>query len=649
VTHIDAGTGDQMTDPIRVGSGPRGIVRVGDDVWVADELSLSVTRIDVRTRRPHTIDVGDGPTSIAVLGGWLWVAERYSGSLTRIDLATEKQNKIAIGAPVRGVTVAAGRLWVASGAFASSHLGGTLVVATDNFPAKDSPALDGIDPARVYDVWAHPPIRVVYDGLVAYHYSGLDAQVLVPDLATTVPEPTDGGRTYIFNLRRGIRYSTGAEVKASDFVRGVQRALLLGPRHDFYRAIVGGRACKHGRTFCDLSNGVVADDLAGRVTFHLVAPDPQFLYKLVQLVVPTPEGTPLAPLTSPLPGTGPYRIATYEKNKTYSLDRNPFFQQWSAPAQPAGFLDAITWVKVDTEMEAVEAVRQGRADLAELPGSEVDMDQLIHDLKVSSPNHVHGDLTSLTGFTILNSAIPPFDDVRARRAFNYAVDRNKIVHMTAGPSVIKPTCQLMPPTMPSYVRYCPYTTGAPGGAYQGPDLAKARELVRASGTKGMKVTVTDVVNDWNGPPELDEYLTDVLRSIGYDAYHRLLPKNPRSKDYFYDPESPIQVESGVFIADFPLPSNMYEIVACAGTAYPAPLNYCNKDLDARAAAATAKLESEPGAALREWTQIDRELTDQAPLVPISNLVDWWVTSERVGNYQNGAQDYGPLLSQLWVQ
>jgi peptide/nickel transport system substrate-binding protein len=277
------------------------------------------------------------------------------------------------------------------------------------------------------------------------------------------------------------------------------------------------------------------------------------------------------------------------------------------------------------------------------------MDQLIHDLKVWSPKHVHDDLTSLTGFTILNSALPPFDDVRARRAFNYGVDRNRFIQMTAGPLVLKPTCQLMPPTMPSYVRYCPYTTGPPGGEYQGPDLAKARELVRASGTAGMKVTVTDVVGDWNGPPELDEYLTHVLRSIGYDAHHRRLPNNPRNRDYFYDYKSPIQVESSVFIADFPLPSNMYEIVACGESAYVGPLNYCNPELDRRAAAANEKLRTEPGAALREWTQIDRELTDDAPLVPMTNLVDWWVTSERVGNYQNGGQDYGPLLSQLWVQ
>ena len=61
------------------------------------------------------------------------------------------------------------------------------------------------------------------------------------------------------------------------------------------------------------------------------------------------------------------------------------------------------------------------------------------------------------------------------------------------------------------------------------------------------------------------------------------------------------------------------------------------------------LESDPGAALRSWTRIDRDLTDQAALVPLTNLVDWWFTSARVGNYQSGGRDVGPLLSHLWVR
>ena len=61
------------------------------------------------------------------------------------------------------------------------------------------------------------------------------------------------------------------------------------------------------------------------------------------------------------------------------------------------------------------------------------------------------------------------------------------------------------------------------------------------------------------------------------------------------------------------------------------------------------MQTDPGAALRAWTSINREVTDQAPLVPVSNDVNWWVTSERVGNYQGGGREIGPLMSQLWVR
>ena len=75
-----------MTSPIRVGSGPRGIVRVGDDVWVADELSQSVTRINVATRHTHT-DRRRGRAHRARRRSTarVWVAEKYSGDLVRID------------------------------------------------------------------------------------------------------------------------------------------------------------------------------------------------------------------------------------------------------------------------------------------------------------------------------------------------------------------------------------------------------------------------------------------------------------------------------------------------------------------------------------------------------------------------------------
>jgi len=648
VLHIDATSGDAMSSPIRVGSGPRGIVRTGDDVWVADELSQSVTRIPVAMGPAETYAVGDGPTALAVLGGSVWVAEKYSGDLLRIDLNRRARTHIDIHAAAQGLAVVDGHLWVTSGAFAStSHLGGTLRTAAAALPGD----FGSIDPSRLDDIWSVQAVRVVYDGLLAYHYSSAEPQVLVPDLATSVPEPTDRGRTYTFNLRPGILYSTGAEVRASDLVLGVRRALdPQAPGHHFYWGIVGGKDCTHHWPSCDLREGVDADDATGRVTFHLAAPDPEFLWKLTLRVVPTPPGTPVGKLTSPLPGTGPYRIASYHHHQELTLTRNPFFQHWSAAAQPAGFVDSITWAKVASAQEAVEAVQQGRADLAEMGGGGLrEVGSLIDDLLVTAPSHLHRSPTQSTGYALLNSAVPPFDNLMARRAFNYALDRTEVVKLSGGPSLILPTCQLMPPTMPSYGRYCPYTIGPRNGDYRGPDLAKARALVRASGTLGMKVIVTDVVDDFYGDGSLEPYYAKVLRSIGYRASVRRLPDNPANRHFFYDPRSGIQVESGFWAADYPLPSNFYALYACATSNVVAPTNYCDRDLDRRATEANRKLQTDPGAAMRAWSRIDRALTDHAPLVPLTNLVNWWITSERVGNYRSGTDSTGPLLSQMWVQ
>ena len=656
VTRIDASTGNPMTSPIRVGSGPRGIVRVGEDVWVADELSQSVTRITVASpSHTRSYGVGDGPTDIAVLDGSIWVAEKYSGDLVQIDPSTDKIERIAVRAPVHGVAVADGRLWVTSGAFAStSHRGGTLTIAAAIMPGADD---NGIDPARAYDPWTMQAVRVIYDGLLASHYTSADPQVLVPDLATSKPESTDGGKTFIFNLRPGIRYSTGDEVKASDFAWGVKRALVHGSRPGYLAGIVGGQACIEDPASCDVSRGVVADDLAGRVTFHLVAPDPQFLYKLTLLVVPTPPETPLGKITSPIPGTGPYRIASYSRDEetkaltALTLARNQYFQQWSAPAQPDGFVDSIVWVKAARGHKAVQAVQEGRADLAEFIRAEEEdpasIESLFERLNRTAPSRMHSSIAAPgTFFAVLNSSTPPFNQLLARQAFNYAIDRTKAIAVLGLSSQAGPTCQLLPSNMPTYQPYCPYTTGAQDGTYHGPDLARARDLVQASGTHGMKVTVLDVVGDLYSP--LEPYYVEVLRKLGYEVTFLQLPNTRANRRLFYNPGSGIQVKSGFFAADFPLPANFYDLVEC-NALDTFPFAYCNRDLDRRVAAATAMMETEPGKALAMWAEIDRELTDEAPLVPVLNPVDWWITSGRVDNYKNGAQMIGPLLSQLWVR
>ena len=121
-------------------------------------------------------------------------------------------------------------------------------------------------------------------------------------------------------------------------------------------------------------------------------------------------------------------------------------------------------------------------------------------------------------FIPLNTRVPPFNSLLARRALNYAIDRRKIVEMYGGPTVATPTCQPLLPGLLGYQRYCPYTLHpTPDGAWTAPDLALAKKLVDESGTKGDVVTVWGSPDEGAVPPQEAAYITQVLRSLGYRA------------------------------------------------------------------------------------------------------------------------------------
>ena len=141
---------------------------------------------------------------------------------------------------------------------------------------KNGNAIDSIDPAVSLYTYVGPLLRMTGDSLTAFtQVGGLPGTRPVPDLATSLPAPTDGGRTYTFQLRPGIRYSNGRPVQAADFRSTFERFYALRSPVTEYDGIVGGAQCRtHPR--CDLSRGIVADDVAHTVTFHLTGRTPTF-------------------------------------------------------------------------------------------------------------------------------------------------------------------------------------------------------------------------------------------------------------------------------------------------------------------------------------------------------------------------------------
>jgi YVTN family beta-propeller protein len=364
ITKIDPVTGQPASAPIPVGAGPAGIAVTRTAVWVANSLSLNVSKIDLVTNQvTATIPVHDGPSAIVATTDSVWVSAQSAATLDRIDpRAGRVAQSLLVGSSPRGIAWSGSGLWVAARPFAAaSHRGGTLTEVSNSLPA--------VDPAQAYDYLTDPALATVYDGLVAFRRAPFPAGLtLVPDLAVTLPQPTGGGTTYTFTLRPGIRYSNGRPVRALDFRRGIQRQLTSGVAAAYYRGIVGAQACRPPPRRCDLSAGIVVNDAAGTVTFHLTHADPDFLDKLALLLAtPAPPGAPdrvikRAPF---LPGTGPYMIADYRPNRSLTLTRNPHFRQWSYAAQPAGYPNVIRFEQM-TAGKQIAAVAAGRADLVDL-------------------------------------------------------------------------------------------------------------------------------------------------------------------------------------------------------------------------------------------------------------------------------------------
>ena len=168
---------------------------------------LAVTRLDPGSGRVvDTIPVGDGPHSIAVTGRRVWVSNEYDGTVFGIDSRTDRVVKrVRLGSSPRDLAASGSAVWVvAQEPTGASHRGSTLTAVTDPVPG-----YDGVDPAAA---WIPEVFSIPYDGFVSFRRTGgPEGFTLVPDLATTLPRPTDGGRTYTFTVRRGIRYSNGVE------------------------------------------------------------------------------------------------------------------------------------------------------------------------------------------------------------------------------------------------------------------------------------------------------------------------------------------------------------------------------------------------------------------------------------------------------
>jgi peptide/nickel transport system substrate-binding protein len=643
VTQLDPVTGATRAAAIQLAARPSAIALDPQSAWVASA-DGTVTRIERDSNRvTATVVVGGSLNAILVQDAAVWVGDQ-DGNVTRLAAAEPNSalTHISTSSAVASLAVVDRSLWLAAQPSASSHRGGTLHIV-------EAQRIEGLASGWDADPLADPVRTLAYlegDGLVAYRRAGGTAgSTLLPDLAMSIPRPTNGGLAYTFQLRPDLMYSTGAPVRASDFRRAIERSFqVAGPFGGYgpflFTSISGTTACVNvdqtAVERCDLSADIVADDTAGTITFNLEHVDQDFVFKLAHAAAyPVPEGVPMNEvLKASFPGTGPYTLSATTEAEARMI-RNPHFRVWDV--HPDGFPDEIVFSVVGDDAERVAMVENGGADFTSYGGESRTSPDLFAQVKRQYAGQWHVG-TSTTTFISMNSSIPPFDNADARRAVNFALDRGHVADIAGGPPDVAITCQLLPPGFPGYQPYCPYTFNPDaGGRWKQPDMQAAQQLIDASGTRGQQVTVGPAFSFFNG--ELD-YLATVLEGLGYQV------TIDREADFekIVEAFATDQITINGWFPDYVAPSNFLGLFTCGGDPV---ISYCDPDFDSAFNHALELQATDPAAALAEWAAVDRRGVDLALLAPLYNSGGAFV-SDRVGNYQYNSF-YGVLFDQMWVQ
>jgi peptide/nickel transport system substrate-binding protein len=525
-----------------------------------------------------------------------------------------------------------------------AHRGGELKMIWQN-------AGTSIDPAVDYDPnWF--VLRMANDGLMAWkQVEGADGNTLVPDLAAAIPTATDGGRTYAFTVRPGVKYSTGGTVAPSDFAASMLRQFTIpGPGVGIYGGIVGAQKCISKPAACDLSAGVVADDAAGTVTFHLTAPDPDFLQKLaLPFAYVLPKGTKATDTgTKPLPATGPYMIESWKPNSSMRIVRNPAFATWSDDAQPDGYPDVISMQIGLADADAVTQVENGQADwMYNTPPPD-----RLDEVATKYASQVHVNPAPINYYMALNTRVAPFDNQQVRQALNFATDRAALVQLFGGTRLATPTCQILPADFPGYQANCPYTKD-PGPTWSAPDLDKAKALVAQSGTAGQTVQIIGTPD--KASQDIDQYFVSVLNDLGYKASVKTLAADI-AYGYVQDSKNKAQMYYSYWSPDYTSASNFLNVaVGCSGfsagsSASPNLAEFCDPAIEAKTKQALKVQQDDVGAANQLWAGIDRDTTAAAPWVSLYTASRLDFVSARVGNFRFNPSVTGLfMIDQAWVQ
>lgn len=286
----------------------------------------------------------------------------------------------------------------ASAQSATPKRGGRLTIGADADPI-------GLDPVTLAAFSSYDFTSLLYSGLLRWNA----AMKIEPDLATGYETPNS--TTYVFKLRRNVKFHNGQALTADDV------------KHTFDRILDPASGSPSASLFSAIKTVSVVDPYT--VRFELKAPSATFLSYLATnpngVIVPRGvQGLNTKPV-----GTGPFVFESYDPNRQFTLKANPDYYEEGQP-----YLESVQFRFFKDQASLASALRSRSIDMTWFKDPKVSA-QIVR----TAPDLVSAPGKTTRTFPVwLNMKSMPLSDVRVRRALSLATDRQACLQTVLGGS-----------------------------------------------------------------------------------------------------------------------------------------------------------------------------------------------------------------------
>lgn len=327
--------------------------------------------------------------------------------------------------------------------------------------------LQTLNPVQITDAISNHVATQIYEGLVKFDPRTLEVAPCLAESWTM----DDAGTTYTFKLRGDVKFhddpcfpdGKGRLVTAQDVLYSFEHLCMDNGRNENFNSTFSHRVVGADEFFAMGANAksgglkgvTVVDEKTIKIT--LVAPSNSFLYILANSAASILPVEAVEKYNDAVHvGTGPFVFSSIAADTTQLiLVRNENYYGKDSLGNQLPFLDTIKISYIDNKIAELELFQEGKLDFVwglNADAVKTFVPQVIQDFTAKPPKYVLYHSSELvTQIYEFNTTRPPFDDVRVRQAFCYAVDRNYIVNEVLAGEAYGPGINgICPPALPGY-------------------------------------------------------------------------------------------------------------------------------------------------------------------------------------------------------